>query len=448
MRRDKKIILAGAVVLVSCFFYSKIVLAENLDDTRRSFEQVEEEESTRVGTCLYVLYDGEGASAQPIGPQCDYVMDYELDDYAEVGGEGGTVFRNNPFRSGEAACVQRRCNGDIYSGNHRGCGYNEGLSPDCDGRIQRYREFNQPIVEDQERQRAIQAGEEVTPYGFYGIDVDRCQVDNDVPASIRTYLLLEEEEPACKCRVRFVGTFNENQSYDGNRNACGLNQEQYFPFYDTIDPSQFFTENILLQFNQPSFFRSNGEAGRCLPIRFTDEEQGRIVSNPILNNPEVRFLHLEDQNNPENYEEVANGLRVLLSGYRFCNQDSVFTTFKEITLNPFILGPNPVLPEPPEPLTGYQGIPFSLPDATSLNQFFSGTSLAQIVGRLLNLAFVFFVGAAALGMFIYSGVLVMTAAGNAEKHKKAFQIMLWTTLGVIAMLSAYIIVSFVFGAFG
>jgi hypothetical protein len=83
----------------------------------------------------------------------------------------------------------------------------------------------------------------------------------------------------------------------------------------------------------------------------------------------------------------------------------------------------------------------------SLNKFSPGTDLPQIIGRLASFM-VGIIGALGLMMFVYAGFLWMTSAGSAEKVKKAVTIIIWTALGMITMLSIYIILKFVFEAFG
>ena len=57
------------------------------------------------------------------------------------------------------------------------------------------------------------------------------------------------------------------------------------------------------------------------------------------------------------------------------------------------------------------------------------------------------IGTIALLMFVYGGVLWMISAGSAEKTKKAMDIMLWASLGVIVILASYALVDFVFKLF-
>jgi len=56
------------------------------------------------------------------------------------------------------------------------------------------------------------------------------------------------------------------------------------------------------------------------------------------------------------------------------------------------------------------------------------------------------IGVVALILFIYAGVKWMTARGNPEQVKKATQIMVWATLGLIMIFSSYILLEFVFKA--
>ncbi|MFA7654282.1 MAG: pilin [Candidatus Magasanikbacteria bacterium] len=73
------------------------------------------------------------------------------------------------------------------------------------------------------------------------------------------------------------------------------------------------------------------------------------------------------------------------------------------------------------------------------------TSLAGMIGRAIWL-FVASVGSIALVLYIYGGFLWMTAMGNSEQINKAKDTIIWTSLGVVAILSSYIIVSFVFNS--
>ena len=65
-----------------------------------------------------------------------------------------------------------------------------------------------------------------------------------------------------------------------------------------------------------------------------------------------------------------------------------------------------------------------------------------LLGRVIN-AVMGIVGSLALAMFIYGGFIWMTAAGNNERVTKGKDILIWATLGLIVIFSAYAIVNFV-----
>lgn len=69
---------------------------------------------------------------------------------------------------------------------------------------------------------------------------------------------------------------------------------------------------------------------------------------------------------------------------------------------------------------------------------------AEFIGRGIRVGLLF-IGSVALIMYIYGGLLWMTAAGNTERISKAKQILVYATIGVVAMLGSYLLVNFVFG---
>ncbi len=84
--------------------------------------------------------------------------------------------------------------------------------------------------------------------------------------------------------------------------------------------------------------------------------------------------------------------------------------------------------------------------AGSLN-ILQTTSLTGALGKILT-TIIGIVGSIALVMFIYGGFLWMTSQGNSDKVSQAVRIMVWSSLGVMVILSSYAIVDFLFGAFG
>jgi hypothetical protein len=65
-----------------------------------------------------------------------------------------------------------------------------------------------------------------------------------------------------------------------------------------------------------------------------------------------------------------------------------------------------------------------------------------LIGKVINAA-LGVVGSLALLMFIYGGFTWMLAAGNNEKVEKGKNILIWATLGLVVIFSAYAIVNFV-----
>lgn len=70
------------------------------------------------------------------------------------------------------------------------------------------------------------------------------------------------------------------------------------------------------------------------------------------------------------------------------------------------------------------------------------TDINQLIGQIIN-AVLGVVGSLALLMFIYGGIVWMTAAGANEKVQKGKDILLWATIGLIIIFSSYALVDFV-----
>lgn len=86
---------------------------------------------------------------------------------------------------------------------------------------------------------------------------------------------------------------------------------------------------------------------------------------------------------------------------------------------------------------------------SSINTVFNriGTTDPNVyVGRVISGA-MGILGSITLVMFIYSGFLWMTAAGDAGKSEKARDILVWSSLGLLVIFSSYAILRFVFDIF-
>lgn len=75
------------------------------------------------------------------------------------------------------------------------------------------------------------------------------------------------------------------------------------------------------------------------------------------------------------------------------------------------------------------------------------TAPTDLIGRAIKLLMAF-IGSISLVLYIYVGILWMTASGNAEQINKAKNVGLWTTFGLVAMLGSYIIIKFIFTGLG
>lgn len=82
--------------------------------------------------------------------------------------------------------------------------------------------------------------------------------------------------------------------------------------------------------------------------------------------------------------------------------------------------------------------------AGNLNR--AGLSLAGFVGRVIRVA-IGVLGTIALVMFIHAGLMWMTSRGNATVAEASRNEMMWAALGVVVILSSYVVVNWLFGAF-
>jgi len=86
-------------------------------------------------------------------------------------------------------------------------------------------------------------------------------------------------------------------------------------------------------------------------------------------------------------------------------------------------------------------------DLTTLPNPLPGLTPQTLIGKIIN-AIIGIVGSLALVMFIYGGFIWMTAAGSAEKVEKGKNVLLWATIGLVVIFTAYALVRFVFTAIG
>lgn len=69
------------------------------------------------------------------------------------------------------------------------------------------------------------------------------------------------------------------------------------------------------------------------------------------------------------------------------------------------------------------------------------TIIGNVVKALLGLS-----GAVALLVFVWSGILMIAAGGNADQIKKAKSSLIWATIGLVVIFTAYTLVATLIGA--
>ena len=73
------------------------------------------------------------------------------------------------------------------------------------------------------------------------------------------------------------------------------------------------------------------------------------------------------------------------------------------------------------------------------------TSVPKIVGRIINYL-LGFTGTAALAVFIYGGILIMTSAGDAKRVSMGKDAMVWAVVGLAIIFASYALLDFVIAA--
>jgi hypothetical protein len=68
------------------------------------------------------------------------------------------------------------------------------------------------------------------------------------------------------------------------------------------------------------------------------------------------------------------------------------------------------------------------------------TEVTVIIGKIIQFA-LGLMGSVTLFMFVWGGFSWLTSGGNAEKIKKGSQTMIWAAIGVMLVLSSYIILT-------
>lgn len=79
-------------------------------------------------------------------------------------------------------------------------------------------------------------------------------------------------------------------------------------------------------------------------------------------------------------------------------------------------------------------------DGVSLTNPLGTTDVRVLIGRIIQAA-LGVSGSVALLMFIWGGFMWLTSAGNADRIDKGKKILIWSTIGMAVIFSAYTIVN-------
>ena len=91
---------------------------------------------------------------------------------------------------------------------------------------------------------------------------------------------------------------------------------------------------------------------------------------------------------------------------------------------------------------GGTGVGGPMGNAT-LPNFIGHTSISALIAAIANFLIKYIAMPLAILMIIYSGLLFVTAGGNEEKIKKAKKNLSWTLLGVLIILSANVLITYI-----
>jgi len=77
----------------------------------------------------------------------------------------------------------------------------------------------------------------------------------------------------------------------------------------------------------------------------------------------------------------------------------------------------------------------------------AAATIPALIGKVIRM-FTGVVGSLALLMFVYGGLLWMTSRGNAEQIDKGKRIFVWSSIGLVIIFSAYLILRVLFQTIG
>jgi hypothetical protein len=99
-------------------------------------------------------------------------------------------------------------------------------------------------------------------------------------------------------------------------------------------------------------------------------------------------------------------------------------------------------PSTTPPAQGQAGSKMSTSAPVGMPTPLAGISLQKLAGRIVNYM-LGIAGAIGLLMFVYGGIVWMTASGNQDKIAEAKKTIVWSVLGLVSLFSSYILVKFI-----
>lgn len=86
--------------------------------------------------------------------------------------------------------------------------------------------------------------------------------------------------------------------------------------------------------------------------------------------------------------------------------------------------------------------PQTLVDVSPVGDITGAAGVAKIIGKIIN-AFLGFIGAVALLMFVYGGFLMLVSGGRPEDINKGKNVLVWAVIGLIVVFMSYTLTKFV-----
>ncbi len=71
------------------------------------------------------------------------------------------------------------------------------------------------------------------------------------------------------------------------------------------------------------------------------------------------------------------------------------------------------------------------------------TDIKELIARIIKII-LGLVGAIAVALFVYGGLVWMTAGGNSDKIRKGKDVLVWAIMGLVVIFTSYIVLNFIF----